>query len=261
MQLTPLVVRPLTHWALLTPPAHDRSDGGMTLPAVRTPVTAPVDWVKSQGSGARGHARKTEEAENSVGHRGRLRQRPLDASPNGFHDYELVEYLLALTIPASTPSRWLRSWSRSSEVSTSANVQRGDASREGLTDATIAALENAAATALRLLQSRVQDQPVVSSGDALGERVLPQRESRADRQRSDVAGLGGRSFRPCPGVIALGATALIIVHNHPSDDPTPSNQDIRLTRDLVETGRHMKITIHDHVIVGAQGEPACAPWA
>jgi DNA repair protein RadC len=53
--------------------------------------------------------------------------------------------------------------------------------------------------------------------------------------------------------IALGATALILVHNHPSGDPTPSQQDIRLTRDLVEAGRHMKITLHDHVIVGSQG--------
>jgi DNA repair protein RadC len=53
--------------------------------------------------------------------------------------------------------------------------------------------------------------------------------------------------------IALGATAIIIVHNHPSGDPAPSSQDIRLTRDLIEAGRHMKVTIHDHVIVGAQG--------
>ena len=53
--------------------------------------------------------------------------------------------------------------------------------------------------------------------------------------------------------IALGATALVIVHNHPSGDPTPSSQDIRLTRDLIEAGRHMKIAIHDHVIVGSQG--------
>jgi DNA repair protein RadC len=53
--------------------------------------------------------------------------------------------------------------------------------------------------------------------------------------------------------IALGATAIIIVHNHPSGDPTPSQQDIRLTRDLVEAGRHMKVTVHDHVIVGAEG--------
>jgi DNA repair protein RadC len=53
--------------------------------------------------------------------------------------------------------------------------------------------------------------------------------------------------------IAVGATALIIVHSHPSGDPTPSSQDIRLTRDLVEAERHMKVTVHDHVIVGAQG--------
>ena len=53
--------------------------------------------------------------------------------------------------------------------------------------------------------------------------------------------------------MALGATSLIIVHNHPSGDPTPSQQDIRLTRDLIDAGRHMKIAIHDHVIVGATG--------
>jgi len=53
--------------------------------------------------------------------------------------------------------------------------------------------------------------------------------------------------------IALGATALIIVHNHPSGDPSPSRQDIVLTKELIEAGRHMKIAVHDHVIVGAQG--------
>ena len=53
--------------------------------------------------------------------------------------------------------------------------------------------------------------------------------------------------------IALGATAIIIVHNHPSGDPTPSQADIRLTRDLIDAGRHMKVTVHDNVIVGATG--------
>jgi DNA repair protein RadC len=53
--------------------------------------------------------------------------------------------------------------------------------------------------------------------------------------------------------IQLGATAVILVHNHPSGDPTPSSQDIRLTRDIVEAGRHMKITVHDHVVVGSTG--------
>jgi DNA repair protein RadC len=53
--------------------------------------------------------------------------------------------------------------------------------------------------------------------------------------------------------IQLGATAIIIVHNHPSGDPTPSSQDVRITQDLVEAARHMKIAVHDHVIVGTSG--------
>jgi DNA repair protein RadC len=60
----------------------------------------------------------------------------------------------------------------------------------------------------------------------------------------------GELFRDA---VRLNAASLILVHNHPSGDPTPSQQDIRLTRDLVEAGRHMKVTVHDHVIVGANG--------
>ena len=49
------------------------------------------------------------------------------------------------------------------------------------------------------------------------------------------------------------ATAIILVHNHPSGDPSPSQQDIRLTRDIVEAGRHLKIAVHDHLIIGTRG--------
>jgi DNA repair protein RadC len=48
------------------------------------------------------------------------------------------------------------------------------------------------------------------------------------------------------------ATALILVHNHPSGDPQPSQQDIRLTREIVEAARPLGIAVHDHVIVGAR---------
>ena len=51
-----------------------------------------------------------------------------------------------------------------------------------------------------------------------------------------------------------GATGIVIVHNHPSGDPTPSQADVRLTHELVEAGRHMRVTVHDHVIVGTQGQ-------
>ncbi len=48
----------------------------------------------------------------------------------------------------------------------------------------------------------------------------------------------------------IGAVAIIIVHNHPSGDPTPSGEDIEMTRELKEAGRNIGITLHDHIIVG-----------
>ncbi|MDT9599772.1 JAB domain-containing protein [Sphingosinicella rhizophila] len=45
----------------------------------------------------------------------------------------------------------------------------------------------------------------------------------------------------------------VLLHNHPSGDPQPSRQDISLTREIVEAGRHVKVTVHDHVIIGATG--------
>jgi len=51
----------------------------------------------------------------------------------------------------------------------------------------------------------------------------------------------------------LGSAAIILVHNHPSGDPAPSRQDIALTRQIVEAGRPLGISLHDHVIIGAKG--------
>ena len=53
--------------------------------------------------------------------------------------------------------------------------------------------------------------------------------------------------------LELQAVALILVHNHPSGDPTPSQQDIRLTRTLIEAGRPLGIALHDHLIIGSGG--------
>ena len=211
--------------------------------------------------------------EGSGGHRSRLRERLLDAGPEGFHDYELIEYLLTLTIPRvdtkPLAKRLLHDFGGIGPLlSASADTLR----REGLSDATIAALKIAQATALRLLEKRLEDRPVLSSWDALGDYLhAAMAHSRVEQVR--VLFLNARNMllanealwqgsvdeasvhvrEVIARAIALGATALIIVHNHPSGDPTPSHQDIRLTRDLVEAGRHMKVTVHDHVIVGAVG--------
>ena len=125
---------------------------------------------------------------------------------------------------------------------------------------------------MRLLEARIEGQPVLSSWDALGDYL---HATMAHRRTEEVRILflnaknmliaNEALWQGCVDeasvhvreviarAIALGATAIIIVHNHPSGDPTPSQQDIRLTRDLVEAGRHMKVTVHDHVIVGASG--------
>jgi DNA repair protein RadC len=219
-----------------------------------------------------GHVSANQE-NDSAGHRARLRKRLLDAGPEGFHDYELVEYLLALTIPRvdtkPLAKRLIHDFGGIGPLlSASADALR----RVGITDPTIAALKIAEATALRLLETRIEGKPVLSSWDALGDYLhAAMAHARVEEVRIlflnaknmlianealwhgsvDEASVHVREV--IARAIALGATALIIVHNHPSGDPSPSQQDIRLTRDLVEAGRHMKVTVHDHVIVGASG--------
>jgi DNA repair protein RadC len=209
----------------------------------------------------------------SNGHRGRLRERLLDAGPEGFHDYELIEYLLTLTIPrVDTKPLAKRLLDVFGGIGPLLGASTDTLRREGLSEATIAALKIAEATALRMLETRIEQQPVLSNWDALGDYLHATMAHRRTEEvrilflnaknmlianealwqgSVDEASVHVREV--IARAIALGATALIIVHNHPSGDPTPSTQDIRLTRDLIEAGRHMKITVHDHVIVGAQG--------
>jgi DNA repair protein RadC len=130
----------------------------------------------------------------------------------------------------------------------------------------------AQAAALRMLKEEVRDRPVLGSWQALLDylradmaheaiervRVLflnsknvlirdePMWEGSIDESAVYIREVMRRA-------LDYHATAIIIVHNHPSGDPAPSQQDISLTRDLAEAGRHLKITLHDHVIIGANG--------
>jgi DNA repair protein RadC len=207
------------------------------------------------------------------GHRSRLRERLLGGGPDGFLDHELVEYLLTLTIPRvdtkPLAKRLLHDFGGIGPLlGASADTLR----REGLSDAAVAALKIAGAAALRLLETRIEERPLLSSWDALEQYLhAAMAHKRVEEVRIlflnaknalianealwqgsvDEASVHVREV--IARAIALGATALIIVHNHPSGDPTPSSQDLRLTRELIDAGRHMKVTVHDHVIVGAGG--------
>ena len=144
--------------------------------------------------------------------------------------------------------------------------------RAGLSEGAAGALKIAQASALRLLKAEVTNRPVLASWSAL-----------IDYLRADMAHLGIERVRilhlnsknmliadevmsqgsvdeaavyvreVIRRALELSATAIIIVHNHPSGDPAPSRQDIQLTREIAEAGRPLKIQVHDHVIVGAQG--------
>ena len=215
----------------------------------------------------------TKDDPRSAGHRSRLRERLLDAGPEGFHDYELIEYLLTLTIPrVDTKPLAKRLLDDFGGIGPLLGASADTLRREGVSEAAIAALKIAHAAALRMLEARIEGQPVLSSWDALGDYLHATMAHRRTEEvrilflnaknmllanealwqgSVDEASVHVREV--IARAIALGATALIIVHNHPSGDPTPSSQDIRLTRDLVEAGRHMKVAVHDHVIIGAQG--------
>lgn len=211
--------------------------------------------------------------DNSAGHRARLRQRLFEGGGKALLDHELVEFLLTLAIPRRDTKPMARALiARFGGVGPLLSADSQALRREGLSDGMIGALKIAEATALRLLETRVEGRPILSSWDALGDYLQaamahsPVEEVRVLflnaknmllaneamwRGSVDEAAVHVREV--ISRAIALGATAIIIVHNHPSGDPSPSQQDIRLTRDLIEAGRHMRVTVHDHVIVGSQG--------
>jgi DNA repair protein RadC len=207
------------------------------------------------------------------GHRARLRQRLFDGGPKALLDHELVEYLLALSIPRVDTKPLARSLiSQFGGIGALLNANSDTLRREGLSEAAIGALKIAEATALRLLETRIEGRPILSSWDALGD-YLQAAMAHASVEEVRVLFLNAKNMllaneamwrgsvdeasvhvrEVISRAIALGATAIVIVHNHPSGDPSPSQQDIRLTRDLIEAGRHMKVAVHDHVIVGSSG--------
>jgi DNA repair protein RadC len=216
-----------------------------------------------------------ESGSDASGHRARLRKRLFEGGPDALLEHELVEYLLATAIPRRDTKALAKRLIR--EFGGFGGLLSADAEaimRVGeVSETAAAAIKIAQATALRLLESKVIDQPVLASWQALLDylradmafhpvervRVLflntknvlirnePMSEGSVDEAAVYVREVVARA-------LDYQASAIILVHNHPSGDPQPSQADIRLTRSLVDALRPLKIQVHDHVIVGAQGE-------
>ena len=231
-------------------------------------ASAPLGHVDSNGV-----SRVTDLPSDVSGHRARLRRRLFDGGGKALLDHELVEYLLALAIPRrDTKAQAKALIARFGGIGPLLSADAGALRREGLSESVIGALKIAEASALRLLETRVEGRPMLSSWEALGD-YLQAAMAHSPIEEVRILFLNARNMllaneamwrgsvdeapvhvREVIGrAIQLGATAIIIVHNHPSGDPSPSSQDIRMTKELIEAGRHMRVTVHDHVIVGSQG--------
>lgn len=206
-----------------------------------------------------------------AGHRGRLRARLLGAGGDALADYELVEYLLALAIPRRDTKPLAKTLLR--EFGSLAQLISADPESlrriEGLGDGAIAALKIVQAAGLRMLKGEFADRPLLSSWDALldwlradmgpvdiervrvlylNSRNMLIRDELASEGSIDQSAIYVREV--IKRALELGATAIILVHNHPSGSPEPSRQDIAITRDIAEAAAKLGIQLHDHIIIG-----------
>lgn len=211
---------------------------------------------------------------DAKGHRERLRTRLLDDA-EGLQDYELIEYLLTLAIPRVDTKPLAKALLREfGGIGAALAADPAELRRvKGIGDTGIAALKIAHAAAIRLVRARARDLPVLSNWQALADylhaymahdaverfRVLHLntknvlvRDEVMSRGTIDEAAVHVREV--IKRALDIGSAALILVHNHPSGDPSPSQADIRITRAIVEAGKPLNIAVHDHIIVGRNGQ-------
>lgn len=209
-----------------------------------------------------------------AGHRARLRKRLAEGGPDALLDHELVEYLLALAIPRRDTKPLAKALlARFGGFGALLTADWATLAQEKeLSETSIAALKIAQAAALRLLRSEVTGRPLLSSWQALLD-YLHADMAHLSVERVRVLHLNGRNMLLCDDhmgdgsvdeaaiyarevvkrAVALGSTSIILVHNHPSGAPEPSRQDVLMTRQIVEATRPIGVSVHDHVIIGAQG--------
>lgn len=208
------------------------------------------------------------------GHRARLRKRLLDGGAEALADYEVLEYLLFAAIKQGDTKPIAKTLiERFGSLSGVLNADVGalqDVKGVGKTSA--AALKSVALAARRMARNEVSQKPVLGSWQALLDyltidmahltvervRVLylnSQNRLILDHHVGDGS-IDEAAIHPREVIrrgLDNGATALILVHNHPSGNPQPSQADIHITNRIAEAGRLLGITVHDHVIIGREG--------
>ena len=209
-----------------------------------------------------------------LGHRERLRRRFREAGPNSLPDYELLELILFRAAPRRDTKPLAKALIARFGTFAEALNAPDELLREvpGIGEAAITELRLVRAAALRLMRGEVLERPVLSSwaqvldycrasmGFASKEqfRILFL-DKRNQIIADEVQQTGTVDHTPVyvrevvKRALELSATAIVLVHNHPSGDPTPSRADIEMTKQIVAAAKPLGVIVHDHIIVGKQG--------
>jgi DNA repair protein RadC len=214
------------------------------------------------------------EAPHYHGHRTRLRQRFLGAGADALSDYELMEMVLFRALPRRDVKPLAKSLI--AKFGSFAEAVHAPATRlrevDGLGEATITELKLIAAAASRIAKGPLKQRTMLSSWQAVIDYCRTSM-AFADKEQFRVLFLDKRNALIADEVqqtgtvdhtpvyprevikraLELSATAVLLVHNHPSGDPSPSQADIQMTRAIIDIAAPLGIAVHDHIIVGKNG--------
>jgi DNA repair protein RadC len=215
-----------------------------------------------------------EEAPHYLGHRERLRERFFEGGADAMPDYELMELVLFAAVPRRDVKPLAKALiARFGSFAEAIAVPRERILEvEGASEGVAAQLKIVEAAALRLSRTRLLGRPALASWNALIDYCAAAM-ARAQKEEFRVLFLDRKNVLIADEVqssgtidhtpvypreivkraLELGASAIILVHNHPSGDPTPSRPDIEMTRDVTAAAKALRIAVHDHVIVGRSG--------
>ena len=210
----------------------------------------------------------------AAGHRERLRERLLTGGPEALADYELLEFLLFAGVKrgdTKPAAKALIAHFGSLRAVIDADP-RALMQVKGVGKASAAALHGVSQAARRMARGKAAERPLLSSWQALMDYLaLDMGQLNHERVRvlylntqnrlildhlASEGSIDEAAIHPREVIrkaFDIGSSALILVHNHPSGNPEPSRADIAITNRIAEAGRHLDITVHDHVIVGEAG--------
>jgi len=208
------------------------------------------------------------------GHRERLRERFQSAGPDALSDYELLELALFAALPRRDTKplakSLLKKFGSFAEVIHAPETLLREI--DGIGDASITQLKLIAASADRIAKGQIKRSVALSSWNDV---ITYCRSSMAfaDKEQFRILFLDKRNQLIADEVqqtgtvdhtpvyprevikraLELSATALILIHNHPSGDPSPSQADIQMTKSIISIATPLGISVHDHIIVGKNG--------